>query len=186
MSDFSFAWQNGVKFQPRVLTSKSQKKLGLATPFLTGLYRKFAAFQYLTIFHSRYRSLKLNDAMDKSHHHRHSNHRRDHERQRDGRSESPNLASATHSGAQGRTSIDRSHRERSPRTHHRKRRHSPHAKAEDEEILLPHNARKLVKSDLAGFRPLLGLYLDIQKGKDIEGMEEEEVKGRWKSFLGKW
>lgn len=30
------------------------------------------------------------------------------------------------------------------------------------------------------------LYLDIQKQKVLEEVPEEEVKGRWKSFIGKW
>jgi hypothetical protein len=30
------------------------------------------------------------------------------------------------------------------------------------------------------------LYLDIQKGKVLDELEETEVRGRWKSFLGKW
>jgi hypothetical protein len=33
---------------------------------------------------------------------------------------------------------------------------------------------------------MFGMYLDIQKGKYIEDMDEEEVKGRWKSFVQKW
>jgi len=33
---------------------------------------------------------------------------------------------------------------------------------------------------------MFSLYLDIQKGKVLEDMEEKEAKGRWKSFVGKW
>ena len=33
---------------------------------------------------------------------------------------------------------------------------------------------------------MLGLYLDIQKQIDIDTLDETEVKGRWKSFVGKW
>ena len=29
-------------------------------------------------------------------------------------------------------------------------------------------------------------YLDIQKGKVLEEMDEEQVKGRWKSFINRW
>lgn len=29
-------------------------------------------------------------------------------------------------------------------------------------------------------------YLDLQKGHDIADLSEEEVKGRWKSFMNKW
>lgn len=30
------------------------------------------------------------------------------------------------------------------------------------------------------------MYLDIQKGIFLEDLGEDEVKGRWKSFVGKW
>ena len=30
------------------------------------------------------------------------------------------------------------------------------------------------------------LYLDIQKQKVLDELAEGEVKGRWKSFVGKW
>ena len=33
---------------------------------------------------------------------------------------------------------------------------------------------------------MFAMYLDIQKGILIEELKEEEVKGRWKSFTGKW
>ncbi|KAJ6115762.1 hypothetical protein N7523_006179 [Penicillium sp. IBT 18751x] len=33
---------------------------------------------------------------------------------------------------------------------------------------------------------MFAMYLDIQKGHYIEDMEEDEVKGRWKSFIRKW
>jgi hypothetical protein len=33
---------------------------------------------------------------------------------------------------------------------------------------------------------MFALYLDIQKGKVIDDLDEAEVKGRWKSFIGKW
>jgi hypothetical protein len=33
---------------------------------------------------------------------------------------------------------------------------------------------------------MFALYLDIQKGKILEDLEEKEVQGRWKSFIGKW
>jgi len=51
---------------------------------------------------------------------------------------------------------------------------------------LPYKARQLTKRDYEAFKPMFGLYLDIQKGKVLEELEEGEVKGRWKSFLGKW
>lgn len=30
------------------------------------------------------------------------------------------------------------------------------------------------------------LYLDIQKQKVLDELSDDEVKGRWKSFVGKW
>jgi hypothetical protein len=33
---------------------------------------------------------------------------------------------------------------------------------------------------------MFAVYLDIQKQKDIEELDEGEVKGRWKSFIHKW
>jgi hypothetical protein len=33
---------------------------------------------------------------------------------------------------------------------------------------------------------MFAMYLDIQKGKWIDDMGEEEIKGRWKSFVRKW
>lgn len=51
---------------------------------------------------------------------------------------------------------------------------------------LPYGARHLSKDDLKGFEPLFAEYLDLQKQKNIEEMDEREIKGRWKSFVGKW
>jgi hypothetical protein len=33
---------------------------------------------------------------------------------------------------------------------------------------------------------MFALYLDIQKGMVLDELDEHEVRGRWKSFLGKW
>jgi len=33
---------------------------------------------------------------------------------------------------------------------------------------------------------MFALYLDIQKQLVLEDLEADEVKGRWKSFVGKW
>ncbi|KAF1812753.1 hypothetical protein P152DRAFT_325043 [Eremomyces bilateralis CBS 781.70] len=93
-------------------------------------------------------------------------------------------------GHRHQTHVTRS-RSRSPRPRHvdshrgskrRRRSSSPSRHADN----LPYNARPLEKSDLSAYRGLLGLYLDIQKGMAIEELDEKEVKGRWKSFLGKW
>ncbi|KAI4741661.1 hypothetical protein E4T50_07890 [Aureobasidium sp. EXF-12298] len=70
---------------------------------------------------------------------------------------------------------------RRDRDHHQKRRSRSPAP-----VQLPLNARALVKQDLKQFKRLFGLYLDIQKQIDIDELDETEIKGRWKSFLGKW
>ncbi|TFB06622.1 hypothetical protein CCMA1212_000668 [Trichoderma ghanense] len=51
---------------------------------------------------------------------------------------------------------------------------------------LPYGARHLSKDDLKAFEPLFGEYLSLQKQRDIADMDEREVRGRWKSFVGKW
>lgn len=33
---------------------------------------------------------------------------------------------------------------------------------------------------------MFGLYLDIQKQLVIDDLSDEEVRGRWKSFVRKW
>ncbi|KAL3420777.1 RNA helicase-like protein [Phlyctema vagabunda] len=72
------------------------------------------------------------------------------------------------------------HRRRSPHKH--RRHHAPKATQDP----LPYNSRSLTKRDYAAFKPMFALYLDIQKNKILEELEDSEVKGRWKSFLGKW
>ena len=53
-------------------------------------------------------------------------------------------------------------------------------------MILPLQARELSRRDLEVFQPMFAMYLDIQKGIFIEDLSEEEVKGRWKSFIQKW
>lgn len=73
----------------------------------------------------------------------------------------------------------------------RRRSRSPHRRLhaqrrEEKAAVLPLGARHLHKHDLKECRALLAQYLDVQKGLDIKKLPEDEVKGRWKSFLGKW
>lgn len=42
------------------------------------------------------------------------------------------------------------------------------------------------KNDIDAYKTLLGHYLDVQKQLTIEELSGDELKGRWKSFLGKW
>ncbi|KAI9368913.1 peroxisomal membrane anchor protein conserved region-domain-containing protein [Aspergillus egyptiacus] len=68
----------------------------------------------------------------------------------------------------------------------RSRSHSSKQAAEPAPITLPFNSRELTKRDLELFEPMFAMYLDIQKGLILEDLSREEVKGRWKSFVGKW
>ncbi|KAF5018115.1 hypothetical protein F66182_9920 [Fusarium sp. NRRL 66182] len=71
--------------------------------------------------------------------------------------------------------------------HRSSHRHGDHASRKTEATgKLPFNARPLTKADLHAFEPLFGEYLSLQKQKDIAAMDDREVKGRWKSFVGKW
>ncbi|KAL4810422.1 hypothetical protein BDV18DRAFT_57322 [Aspergillus unguis] len=53
-------------------------------------------------------------------------------------------------------------------------------------ITLPFQAQELRKRDLEVYEPMFAMYLDIQKGIFLDDLGEDEVKGRWKSFVGKW
>ncbi|KAF5501999.1 Uncharacterized protein CGCA056_v014570 [Colletotrichum aenigma] len=81
------------------------------------------------------------------------------------------------------------HRHRSHRHHHRDNPRESSARSSKDvsaAAALPYDARALSKNDLDVFRPLLAYYLDLQKQKDMRDMDEREVRGRWKSFMGKW
>ena len=51
---------------------------------------------------------------------------------------------------------------------------------------LPFHRAPLHKFELKQYTPVFAEYLDVQKQLDIYDLTPEEVKGRWKSFLGKW
>ncbi|KAG6039543.1 hypothetical protein E4U41_002471 [Claviceps citrina] len=78
--------------------------------------------------------------------------------------------------------------------HHRRRHHHHHHRSKSRErpsgaaaaVSLPFSARRLGKSDYRSFEPLFAHYLDLQKQRDLGCMDEREVRGRWKSFAGKW
>ncbi|KAI5285352.1 hypothetical protein KEM52_002478 [Ascosphaera acerosa] len=112
-----------------------------------------------------------------SHSHSHS-HRRSH--LHDGRHEQRSHRSrlSPPRPAESRTSPSRSR----SRSRSRKARCRPATRP----IVLPYHAAELRKRDLERYRPLFASYLDIQKGLDIDELDEAEVKGRWKSFIGKW
>jgi hypothetical protein len=79
-------------------------------------------------------------------------------------------------------------RSRSPRRHHHHGHH--HYKSDKIEapkpVRLPFNQRELHRRHLERYTNLFADYLDLQKGHDIADLTEDEVKGRWKSFMGKW
>ncbi|OJD18093.1 hypothetical protein AJ78_01865 [Emergomyces pasteurianus Ep9510] len=86
-----------------------------------------------------------------------------------------------------RTSNGRRTRSRSPErksNRHSRRKHERQVAAAP--ATLPFDARQLSKHDLQLLEPMFALYLDIQKNLDIADLDEREVKGRWKSFVGKW
>ncbi|KAI5237468.1 hypothetical protein E4T43_08057 [Aureobasidium subglaciale] len=88
------------------------------------------------------------------------------------------------------TMTDRHHvsrrRSRSPASSRRALKQEKRRSRSPPPIQLPLNARALVKHDLKAFKRLFALYLDIQKQIDIDDLDETEIRGRWKSFLGKW
>lgn len=84
------------------------------------------------------------------------------------------------------------HRGRHRHHHGRHERSQLHDRSQHEYSLrpvgapLPFGARSLWKRDLDWYRPLFAVYLDVQKRLDIESLNERELIGRWKSFIGKW
>ena len=73
------------------------------------------------------------------------------------------------------------HRSRSPhRRHHHRHEHR------EKPVKLPLNAQPLDKRDFKQYEGLFARYLDVQKQINVDELSETEVKGRWKSFLGKW
>ncbi|KAK2765630.1 hypothetical protein FQN54_008484 [Arachnomyces sp. PD_36] len=76
--------------------------------------------------------------------------------------------------------------------HHRSHGHRDHGSSRKHEErpaepqALPFGSRQLTKRDLAHYEPVLAMYLDIQKNLILEDLSEVEIKGRWKSFMGKW
>lgn len=118
------------------------------------------------------------------HHRRHRDdyddddyHHRRHRHHRDSRSRSPESSKRRRHDHHHRHDWDR-HDER-----RRTRSETPTAAAPP---VLPFNARQLSKHDLAHYEPMFAMYLDIQKGLILEDLSEEEVKGRWKSFVKRW
>ena len=81
-------------------------------------------------------------------------------------------------------------RSRSPHSHRHHHHHHHHASSKRPKrptpACLPFQASTLSKHAFEVYKPMFALYLDIQKQLILEELSEEEVRGRWKSFLGKW
>ena len=90
------------------------------------------------------------------------------------RSGSP--AHDTYSGCRSR-----SPRPHDPHSHHKRRRSSPPIPP-----MLPFRAPQLSKHELQVYKSLFTSYLDIQKQLRYQDLPEDEIRGRWKSFVGKW
>ncbi|OAA51853.1 phytanoyl-CoA dioxygenase [Metarhizium rileyi] len=91
--------------------------------------------------------------------------------------------SASPDGESHRTHKSHSHHHHRRREHKRARRTLAAASVP---ATLPFSARALSKSEFHAFEPLFAYYLDLQKQKFLQDMDEREVRGRWKSFVGKW
>ncbi|KAJ5167883.1 uncharacterized protein N7482_003477 [Penicillium canariense] len=121
---------------------------------------------------------------DRRHHrsrhgHSHSNsHSHGHRHRDHSRSRSPHRSDRRKSDRLRRHDRDRGERD------HRHERRSREPPAQP--VILPYQARELSRRDLEAFEPMFAMYLDIQKGLIIEELKDEEVKGRWKSFIRKW
>ncbi|PTB77800.1 hypothetical protein M440DRAFT_1375328 [Trichoderma longibrachiatum ATCC 18648] len=106
-------------------------------------------------------------------------------RHHDKRSPSPSGSPQRHSDR------EREHKKRRSAEghHHHHRHHHHHSSSRTEKPIaaeLPYGARHLSKDDLKAFEPLFAEYLSLQKQLDIADMDEREIRGRWKSFVGKW
>ncbi|KAJ5439938.1 uncharacterized protein N7458_010936 [Penicillium daleae] len=119
-----------------------------------------------------------NHGQSHSHSHSHRHRHRDHSRSR-----SPHRSDRHRSERHHRHGQERGdRRERTERDRHDKRK----GDAPAQPVVLPCQARELSRRDLEAYEAMFAMYLDIQKGLLIEDLSEEEVKGRWKSFIRKW
>ena len=103
--------------------------------------------------------------------------------------------SDSHSPPSRHQDIHPTQKDHDPRHHHRQHHRSHHHHRERTKarhppqgapIILPYNNAPLSKQALPQCRSLFALYLDVQKQRLIEDVPEDEVRGRWKSFVGKW
>lgn len=79
------------------------------------------------------------------------------------------------------------HRSRSPRERDSKRHHHhTSSSSKTHQPTLPFSQPPLRRHHLPRYHALFASYLDLQKNLDIYTLSETELKGRWKSFVGKW
>ncbi|PWY87840.1 hypothetical protein BO94DRAFT_465823 [Aspergillus sclerotioniger CBS 115572] len=110
------------------------------------------------------------------------------------RSRSPNTTTSRSDRHRSKHHHHRYHRHDRSRDHdrHRRDRHTSRQQPEPSSapppapVILPFQARELRKRDLEYYAPMFDMYLDIQKGIVLDELAEDEVKGRWKSFMRKW
>jgi hypothetical protein len=91
-------------------------------------------------------------------------------------------------GRHGRKRHHHSRRSRSPRRdedRHRHKRHRSRSPA-PKPVELPYKAKQLSRRHYEDYKPLFQSYLDIQKNIQLDGIDEREAKGRWKSFTSRW
>lgn len=95
-----------------------------------------------------------------------------------------------HRSRSPRSSTNQQVRLRSPTRpshgHHHASSHKHRSFESSPSVTLPLNAATISKHDFETYRPMFGLYLDIQKQLLLEELAPDEVRGRWKSFVGKW
>ncbi|UKZ50133.1 hypothetical protein TrVGV298_004389 [Trichoderma virens] len=124
--------------------------------------------------------------------HRSSHHEGGSRRHRDKRSLSPDGSPQRYSGERKRRASpgrrDREREPRRPRSSDGYHGSSSRASKQTSQaaVELPFGARQLSKDDLRAFEALFGEYLSLQKQRFIEDMDDREIRGRWKSFVGKW
>jgi hypothetical protein len=99
-----------------------------------------------------------------------------------------------HHRSRSRSPYHRDHSDKHPHHHHRSRSSVKHHHSRTQSSAptsprpkpLPNNAHSLSRHDLTTYTPLFALYLDIQKRIVLEDLDDKELRGRWKSFVGKW
>lgn len=128
----------------------------------------------------RVRSPERRDSDNHSHSHGHDRHRRHRQRSRDASSRSP-------TGADDERKRHRHHHHRHHHHKHHRDKPKPATAAPSAPEQLPYGARPLsYKHDLDAFTPLFAYYLDVQKNLDFYGLDAQQAKGRWKSFVNRW